>query len=142
MTTSMRAAIIAGVLLTTLALAACGGGSSSLSDPVAAPRLADPDEFALAIADASVVTINVHVPDEGALAQTDQSIPFDAIKARANELPADRTTPLAVYCMSGNMSAIAVDTLTELGYTNVVELDGGMLAWQAAGFDLLPPESG
>lgn len=72
---------------------------------------------------------------------TDLAIPFDQIAARKSELPA-LTTPLAVYCRSGRMSAIAVQTLSGLGYTDVVELEGGMIAWEAAGRPLLPPASG
>ena len=51
--------------------------------------------------------INVRTPDEG-------SILFDHLQARAVELPADRAAPIAVYCMTGRMSA-AVATLADLG---------------------------
>jgi rhodanese-related sulfurtransferase len=43
--------------------------------------------------------------------------------------------------MSGNMSAIAGRELLALGYTDVIELDGGMQAWQASGRTLLPASS-
>lgn len=68
------------------------------------------------------MTINVHVPDEGSIRGTDLWIPFDAVEARREELPPP-ATPLAVYCRSGRMSAIAVKTLARLGYGDVVELD-------------------
>ena len=84
------------------------------------------------------MTINVHVPDEGSIPGTDLAIPFDEIATSA-ELPADLDTPLAVYCRSGNMSADAVDDLEELGYTDIVELDGGFNAWKASGRELEPP---
>ena len=42
--------------------------------------------------------------------------------------------------MTGNMSAIAGRTLTALGYTNVLELRGGMTACQSAGLPLIPPD--
>ncbi|MBA3878072.1 MAG: sulfurtransferase, partial [Anaerolinea sp.] len=35
------------------------------------------------------------------------------------------------------MSTIAARALVGLGYTNVWELDGGMIAWEAAGFRLV-----
>ena len=40
--------------------------------------------------------------------------------------------------MSGNMSATAGRDLLDLGYSDVVELDGGMQAWQSSGRTLLP----
>ena len=83
----------------------------------------------------------MHVPDQGSLPGTDLAVPFDQITARAAELPHERSTPLAIYCMTGNMSAIAGPELTALGYTDVVELRGGMQAWRAAGRPLLPAGS-
>ncbi len=35
------------------------------------------------------------------------------------------------------MSAIAAAALVKAGYTNVYNLDGGLLAWSAAGYTLL-----
>ena len=104
-----------------------------------AVRQADPAAFADAVA-AGRTLINVHTPNQGSIADTDLTIPFDQIEARAGELPQGRGTALAIYCMTGNMSAIAGRTLTALGYTDVLELHGGMTAWQAAGLPLIPPE--
>lgn len=38
-----------------------------------------------------------------------------------------------LHCASGGRSALAVQTLHQLGYNNVAHLDGGLKAWQAAG---------
>lgn len=130
-----RTAAIAAVALVAVAallVSGCGradGGSA---------RLIAPDEFAAAVSEQGRVTINVHVPDEGSIKGTDLWIPFDAIETRRGDLPSP-TTPLAVYCRSGSMSAVAVETLARLGYENVVELEGGMVAWQRSGRRLLPP---
>jgi rhodanese-related sulfurtransferase len=35
------------------------------------------------------------------------------------------------------MSTQAAETLVDFGFTNVMEVDGGMIAWQAAGFELV-----
>lgn len=121
-----------------LVLASCASGgapptSTSQTQVSSAARLVDPDEFSAVIAEPNRVTVNVHVPFEGDIAGTDLSIPFDQIAAQAGRLPADRSTRLAIYCRSGPMSAIAAETLRDLGYTDVVELRGGMRAWQADG---------
>lgn len=96
-----------------------------------------PEQFAAVIAALDRVTINVHVPYEGDIAGTDLSIAFDQIEAQINRLPTRRSTPLAVYCRSGRMSLIAATTLANLGYQNVVELAGGMQAWQQSGRTLV-----
>jgi len=118
-----------------LVLASCG---SREDEPAgfATHRLLEPREFAAAVGEPARVTINVHVPYEGNIPGTDLSIPFDQIGQQAAKLPADRDTPLAIYCRSGPMSAEAAAELSSLGYTNVVELQGGMRSWQSAGFPL------
>jgi rhodanese-related sulfurtransferase len=123
------------VLVVAALAAACAGGTDEGGGPA---RLAEPAAFADAVSEPARVTINVHVPDEGSIAGTDLWIPFDELSARADELP-DTSTPLAVYCRSGSMSAEAVETLAGLGVTDVVELRGGMLAWGEADRPLLQP---
>ncbi|MDN5864849.1 MAG: rhodanese-like domain-containing protein [Gammaproteobacteria bacterium] len=38
-----------------------------------------------------------------------------------------------LYCASGGRSALGVQALRELGYSNVAHLDGGFKAWQTDG---------
>ena len=38
-----------------------------------------------------------------------------------------------VYCASGGRSALAADTLRQLGYANVAHLDGGFNGWKSSG---------
>ncbi len=124
-----------------LLLSACGGQSSRTdpdTDPDAAVQLS-PAQFSDAMAEPGTFVLNVHTPDEGSIRGTDAKIPFDQLDARADELPADKSTPIAVYCLTGRMSALAAVTLSDLGYTDVTELKGGMEAWQENGRDLLKP---
>lgn len=100
-------------------------------------RVLDPAAFETAMLDPATVSVNVHVPhQEIGIEGTDLAMPFDRIDAAS--LPADRTTPIAIYCRSGTMSAIAVQRLAELGYTDVVELEGGTDAWTASGRPMTP----
>lgn len=61
-------------------------------------------------------------------------IPLAEIKRRADELP--RSQPILCICRSGRRSAEAAATLAQLGFTNVMELKGGVMAWEQAGLPL------
>jgi phage shock protein E len=142
---TMQRPVVIGVALLCLTVLAAGcassGSGSSGAASAGATTLLAPDAFADVVGDEQTFVINVHVPDEGSIEGTDAAIPFDRIEAQQADLPADRGTPLAVYCRSGSMSAEAVAALTGLGYTDIVDLDGGMQAWTAEGLPLLPTGS-
>ncbi|ORV07727.1 rhodanese-like domain-containing protein [Mycolicibacterium fallax] len=136
--------VVAAAGAAMIGLSGCGAAepdpqaAASAGTAVAdAHRLVDPEEFAAVIAEPDRVTVNVHVPFDGDIPGTDLSVPFDQIEQRRAELPADRNTPLAIYCRTGPMSTTAAAALTALGYTDVVELRGGMKAWRAEGRDML-----
>lgn len=58
-------------------------------------------------------------------------MPMSTFAARASELPADR--PLMVVCHLGGRSAAAAGFLIRSGRTDVVNVGGGMDAWERAG---------
>ena len=45
-----------------------------------------------------------------------------------------------LHCASGGRSALAADTLRQLGYSNVAHLEGGLNAWKEAGRAVEPGE--
>lgn len=45
----------------------------------------------------------------------------------------DKQTELILYCGGGYRSALAADTLQQMGYTNVYSLAGGWKAWKDSG---------
>jgi rhodanese-related sulfurtransferase len=51
----------------------------------------------------------------------------------------DKSKPIYVYCASGGRSGDAVDMLTQMGYTQVFNLAGGIKAWKAAGKPIVMP---
>jgi rhodanese-related sulfurtransferase len=56
----------------------------------------------------------------------------------------DKTTKLILYCGGGFRSALAADTLQQMGYTNVFSMAGGWKAWQDSGapIEAAPIEEG
>lgn len=128
-----------GVVALAVAISACGGDVAGPSVERSAPlaQLLDVAGFTEYLdAEPSVTIVNVHVPYAGHLEGTDAFVPFDEISEWV-DLPDDRDAPIALYCRSGNMSAQSTAALVDLGYTNIVDLDGGMNAWVAAGNELL-----
>lgn len=96
------------------------------------------DELKTILNNKDFVFVNVHIPFEGNIADTDLSIPYDQITEPANlaQLPVDKNAKIVLYCRSGRMSTIAAGELVKLGYTNIWNLKGGMLEWEKAGFEI------
>lgn len=53
----------------------------------------------------------------------------------------DPDSRVILHCASGGRSALAAQTLLELGYKNVAHLDGGFKAWQAEGKPIKGPSA-
>jgi rhodanese-related sulfurtransferase len=58
-------------------------------------------------------------------------VPMSSFAARAGELPKDR--PLMVMCHLGGRSAAAAGFLIRSGWSDVVNVTGGMDAWERGG---------
>lgn len=56
-----------------------------------------------------------------------QLIPLGGILIEADKVSKDK--PVVVMCRSGKRSAAAIMQLQQLGYTNLYNLQGGILAW-------------
>jgi len=131
-------------------LAACGGKSepqaeSASTEAITGQKVAvsggeytdiTVNELQDMLKNKDFVFVNVHIPYEGDIANTDQSIPYNEIDKNLDQLPGDKDARIVLYCRSGRMSSIAAETLVGLGYTNVANLDGGMVAWEQAGLPL------
>jgi rhodanese-related sulfurtransferase len=59
-------------------------------------------------------------------------LPLSQLKNRNFQLPSDRQ--LVLYCRSGHRSAQAAQILAAEGYTDLYHLEGGVGAWQSAGY--------
>lgn len=128
------AAALVGVAVLT---AACGSSSEDTGELANPIRLLEPTEFAeFADDNPTVDLVNVHIPYQGHIEGTNGFVDFEEILDFTG-LPEDLDDPVILYCRSGNMSGQAAEALAEAGYTNIVDLDGGMNAWTESGRDLL-----
>jgi len=85
--------------------------------------------------------IDVRSPQEhtgGVIPGTDRNIEFSQMKARHREIGATPTDHIVVYCQSGHRSNIAAETLADLGYKHVYNVQGSVNAWLDAGYELQP----
>lgn len=123
-----------------------GQAGSAAADQATAPPAAsdlaesiDAATLARVKEQADVVLIDVREPDEYAEAHIPgvTLIPLGDVPDRVAEIPKDKTVILT--CRTGNRSGQAATWLRGQGYTDVHNLQGGILAWQKAG---LPTESG
>ncbi len=134
MNASTRGFVLAFYVLCVLALAACSRPESvqvidaadlqSRIQQGAAPLILDvrrPGEYA-----------EGHVP--GAV-----NIPRGDLDERLAELGSDHDREIVVYCKSGMRAAMAEKELVDAGFTNVLDLDGHMQGWEAAGLPVEHP---
>lgn len=76
------------------------------------------------------VILDVREEDEYAKGHIEGSVllPYTEIEDRAAEELPDKDQLILVYCRSGRRSAIAADSLSAMGYTNVKDF-GGIIDW-------------
>jgi rhodanese-related sulfurtransferase len=100
------------------------------------------DQVAGEIAAGDVVVVDLREPGElaeqgaipGAIHAPRGMLEFHADPTSSYHLRGlDPSARTILYCASGGRSALACDTLQQLGYADVAHLDGGLKAWKAAG---------
>lgn len=96
-----------------------------------------PSALADLLATSDPIVINVHTPYASDIPGTDTSIPYNNVDAIEAYLHDNHCADVVLICLSGGMSQSAGNELIKRGYLRVRDLDGGMQAWQAAGYTLL-----
>lgn len=81
---------------------------------------------------AGALLLDVREPDEYSQGAVPDSMHISRgqLESSIENRVADKDTPLVVMCAGGVRSAFAAKTLTELGYTDVVSMDGGFNRWK------------
>lgn len=118
------------LLIISFAISSCNGQHSKNIETVA------PDAFSKVIGENNNAQIlDVRTPEEFESEHIDKSINInwlsDDFVSKTEKL--DKTKPVFVYCKSGGRSAKAADKLSELGFTKIYNLAGGILKWNSAG---------
>jgi rhodanese-related sulfurtransferase len=92
-------------------------------------------EATMLINQKDAVVIDIREPGEFAQLHilNARSVPLGEIEARIKELERFKEKPVIVSCATGNRSGSAASALRKHGFTNVVNLAGGIAAWQQAG---------
>ncbi|TSA46960.1 MAG: rhodanese-like domain-containing protein [Actinomycetales bacterium] len=120
-------AIVASVLL----LAGCTSSSSAVNLSVS--------EFSSKVAEAGIITLDVRTPgefNEGHI-EGAQLIDFQSGNFESEIATLDKSQTYAVYCRSGNRSGQAVKVMSDAGFSNLYNLNGGVIDWANAGLPLV-----
>jgi rhodanese-related sulfurtransferase len=120
-------ALLASVLL----LAGCSSSSSAVDLSVS--------EFSSKVTEAGIITLDVRTPgefNEGHI-EGAQLIDFQSGNFESEIATLDKSKTYAVYCRSGSRSGQAVKIMSDAGFTNIYNLDGGVIDWANAGLPLV-----
>src|SRR5437763_8459296 len=69
-------------------------------------------------------------------------VPRGHLESRIEGRAGDKSEPIVLYCASGQRSALAAHTLSQLlGYEDVASMTGGITLWKDRGFDVETPRA-
>ncbi|MBN1772616.1 MAG: rhodanese-like domain-containing protein, partial [Deltaproteobacteria bacterium] len=98
------------------------------------PLVMSPAEFHALLEAGDRILLNVFDDVIPQIAGTDAQLPWTDVPAIEEYLGHDLCADLAIYCRRGVRSTGVCATLAEHGYRFVRVLEGGVEAWQAAGY--------
>ena len=92
---------------------------------------------------AGAILLDVREPDEVAQGAVPGSVGIvrGNLEAQVESRIPDKKAPIVVMCAGGVRSAFAAKTLTELGYSDVVSMDGGFNRWKDEGRNWAVPRT-
>jgi rhodanese-related sulfurtransferase len=82
--------------------------------------------------------VDVRDPDEFAAGHIPGAAPASrgTLEGNIAKIAPDTSAPLILYCGGGTRSAFAADMLQQMGYTNVLSMQGGIREWKAQNLPL------
>lgn len=94
-------------------------------------KVVDVTTFKKEITNKNIQLIDVRTPEEYSEGHIQGAILIDFFsedfKTNLNKL--DKKRPVYVYCKSGGRSGKTSEVLADMGFTKIVDLEGGFLAW-------------
>ncbi len=138
---------IATLAIATLTLTACGQTTETESAPATETTSPEaqaeegvvmtvgPEEFSMMMAEEPGQLIDVRTPGEFNSGHLEGATMIDYNSSDfASQVEAlDRSETVYVYCRSGGRSGRSAAILHDMGFTKVVDLSGGITAWESAG---------
>lgn len=93
--------------------------------------------MALCASDPSVLLIDCREPNEWNLGHASGAMFLARGMLESSiEAAVARDRKVVIYCASGNRSALAADTMRQMGYADVASMRGGFRGWAEAGGDI------
>ncbi len=68
-------------------------------------------------------------------------VPRGHLESRIETTAPDKSRRVVLYCASGNRSALAADTMQQLGYEDVASMTGGITLWKDRGYEVEVPRA-
>ncbi len=93
------------------------------------------EEYEKAIANPDIQLVDVRTPAEFSSGHIAKAININVMDATfTNEISKlDKQKPVYIYCRSGARSQRAAATLMQNGFAQIIDLQGGINSWNAAG---------
>ncbi len=131
---TLLTALIAAMSLLNLIMGCSGSGDSSIAHVSVAELKAQLDK------DSSLALIDVRTKEEFETVRVPHikaRLDFQSIAETIDTLRFPKDQPLFLICRSGRRSLIAARELREIGYKNPINVSGGTIAWDQAGYALI-----
>lgn len=128
--------ILAVLVASAITIAGCSSSTSEMIETVSPAAAAEAID-----ANAEAIVLDIRTPDEFEQGIIEGAVNIDFYEPDfAEQLEGlDRNADYVVYCRSGNRSGQAMPTFKELGFTSVIEIDGGIANWYQEGLPVLLP---
>ena len=124
-------------MLSAFSIASCGQQGGKKNSYINA----DNETFDKLIQAENAQVIDVRTPQEFAQGfipnATNMNVNGSEFASQAETL--DKKQPVYVYCRSGGRSVTASKKLKAMGFEKVYNLEGGIMSWQGAGYEVKNP---